>query len=85
MKTCQIQDAKAHLSEYVHNLEKNGPVIITVHGRQTAAIISIKDFDQKFKPRETLLDFFARSPLRGLDLEIGPRDPRGGRPVDLSE
>lgn len=87
MKTYQLQDAKARFSEVVHSIEKEGPVIVTVHGHEKVAIISIQDFKENFpqKKKESLLDFFARSPLRGLELEIPPRDPRGGRPVDFGE
>ena len=40
MRTWQLQDAKAHLSELVKKAEKEGPQGITVHGHATAVVIS---------------------------------------------
>jgi prevent-host-death family protein len=38
MRTWQLQDAKARLSEVVKRAEKEGPQGITVHGHSTAKV-----------------------------------------------
>ena len=70
MKTCQLQEAKARLSHYVSELEAKGPLLITVRGRGAAVLISKRDYERRFAPRESLLEFFRRSPLRGEVLDL---------------
>ena len=78
-KAWTLADAQAHLSEVVENALKNGPQIITRHGRKAVVVVSAEEWERKTQRQGTLADFFAASPLRdsGLDLERlqdGPRD-----------
>lgn len=83
MKHCQLQDAKARLSEYVARVAEDGPYVITVHGAEKAALVPFAVYERMYpQPEEPLLDFFRRSPLRGMDLKIG-RDKTPMRRVDL--
>jgi prevent-host-death family protein len=83
MNQHQLQDAKAHLSEFVARITEDGPYVITVHGKKKAALVPMDVYDKMYpQPREPLLDFFRRSPLRGVDLKL-ERDPSPMRKVEL--
>jgi prevent-host-death family protein len=83
MKRYQLQDAKAHLSEFVTKVAEHGPYVITVHGKEKAALVSIDVFDKMYpSAKEPLLEFFRKSPLRGSDLKV-QRDKAPMRKVEL--
>ena len=83
MKHRQLQDAKAHLSELVTHVAEEGPYVITVHGKEKAALVPIDIYDKLYpQPQVPLLEFFRRSPLRGVDLKL-VRDKSPMRKVDL--
>jgi antitoxin Phd len=79
----QLQDAKANLSQVVNKALEEGPQRITRHGRAAAVLVSERDFERLVaRKRDSLVDFFARSPLG--ELEIPERDPRDtGREIKL--
>src|SRR3954464_12446029 len=81
-KAWTLADAKAHLSEVVESAVKKGPQVITRHGRKTAVVVSIEEWEQKTRRQGTLADFFAASPLRESGLEI-ERPQDGPRDIDL--
>jgi antitoxin Phd len=70
MKTWQLQDAKARLSEVVKKAEKEGPQGITVHGHLTAVVISSKDYARLKNPRGSFISFMRQSPLLGAELDF---------------
>ena len=83
MQHRQLQDAKARLSQLVAQVSEDGPYVITVHGAEKAALVPMASFARLYpQPREGLLDFFRRSPLRGMDLKL-ERDPSPPRKVAL--
>lgn len=83
MKTWQIQEAKAHLSELVRESEQTGPQSITWHGREVAVVLSRSDYERLTGTGQSLVDFMRRSPLFGAeDLEL-VRDPSPTRDVAL--
>jgi prevent-host-death family protein len=45
MKIAALADVKAHLSAYVDECEKEGPVIITRNGKAAAVLLAPKDDD----------------------------------------
>lgn len=67
MKTWQIQDAKARLSELIRSAENEGPQDITFHGKSVAVLVSRETFDRLSGGGESLAAFMQRSPLCGLD------------------
>jgi len=69
--TWPVAAAKAHLSEVIEQALKEGPQTITKHGRETVVVVSAEEWKRKTKPKGTLGDFFANSPLvgSGIDLE----------------
>ncbi|MEI8365169.1 MAG: type II toxin-antitoxin system prevent-host-death family antitoxin [Parachlamydiaceae bacterium] len=70
MKNWQIQQAKQCLSEVIRLAVTKGPQQLTHRGQPTAWIISDADFTKLAQHRESLVDFFQRSPHRNVDLKI---------------
>jgi len=78
--TWQLQEAKNKLSEVVDRALKDGPQEITKHGKKTAVVISMHEYKRLKHRKGTLVDFFRRSPLAGIDLD---RKKDLSREVDL--
>jgi prevent-host-death family protein len=78
----QLQEAKAMFSEVIKAAAVK-PQIITVHGKETAVILSIKEYKKLASPRQTLFEFIQSSPLRGMELELPSRQPEEMREVLL--
>ena len=78
-KAWALQDAKNRFSEVVEEALKNGPQVITRRGRETVVIVPVKKYRElSAKRRGTLVEYFARSPLRGIKLDLrGPGIPGG--------
>jgi len=71
-KEWQLQEAKAMFSEVV-NASQIEPQIITVHKKKKAVIISYKEYEELISPKESIIEFFQKSPLFGVELELPPR------------
>lgn len=69
MKTWQLQEAKARLSEVI-KAAKEGPQNITVHGESTAVVLSSAEYERLKQPRGSFVEFMRRSPLLGLELDL---------------
>ncbi len=72
MRSWQIQEAKANLSELLRETEAAGPQVITWHGKEVAVVLSRADYQRLSGAGQSLADFIARSPLHGaedIDLE----------------
>ena len=78
----QLQEAKNQLSEVVRKAQSEGPQVITLHGNDAAVVVSAKDYGRLSRPRGKLVDFFRKSPLIGVELNL-VRDKDTGRRVDL--
>ncbi len=86
MSTWQLQTAKARLSEVLRRAKSDGPQTITLHGHAEAMVLSVADYRAlkgEAEPPKTALDIFRPIWGLGLDLDIGPRHPSGGRDVDF--
>ena len=77
-----LADAKARLSQVVDNALKQGPQVITRHGRKAVVVVSAEEWERRTQRKGTLADFFAASPLRDSGLEI-ERPQDGPREIDL--
>ena len=66
-----VASAKARFSELLERARTEGPQTITRNGRGTAVVVSAEEWERRTTPREGLVEFFAKSPLResGIDLE----------------
>jgi antitoxin Phd len=79
----KLEDAKARLSEVVRRANTAGPQRVTVRGKETAVILSAKDYERmKNMPRERpLVPFMESLGLDGIDLE---REHDLGRDIAFS-
>jgi prevent-host-death family protein len=80
--TWQLQKAKNQLSEVVRRARSAGPQVITVHGKTTAVVLSAEDYARLTARKESLVQFFQRSPLAKANLDLS-RSRDTGRKVDL--
>lgn len=69
----QIQEVKQHLSEVIRLAQDNGPQMITHRGEPRAWIISDKEYTQLTKQKESIVDFFQRSPHRDVEFLVERR------------
>lgn len=77
-----LQDAKNKLSEVVDRSIEEGPQVITRRGRESAVVLSVKDFNRLTGPKGSLVSFFRSSPLAGVELDL-ERARDYGRKVEL--
>jgi antitoxin Phd len=77
-----LKDQQDQLTQVVDEARRSGPQVITANGAETAVVLSIEEYRKLAAPQDTLVEFFQRSPLRGVDLNI-ERDQSWGRDVDL--
>lgn len=82
MKTWQLQEAKAHLSEVVKQATTGHPQEITLRGEPAVVVISKKHYLKLVKPKPAFVDFMQNSPLRCFDINIA-RDISLTRDIDL--
>lgn len=81
MKTWQLQDAKAHLSELVKRASSGQPQEITLRGKPAVIVLSAQQYE-KLKPKLSLVKFLRQSPLVGMDMNI-KRDKSTMRDIEL--
>ena len=77
--TWQLQEAKAKFSELVNKALRDGPQIITKHGKETALLISLPDYKKSTRKKSKISRFFRESPLASVELDLSrskdtPRD-----------
>lgn len=77
-----LAKAKAHLTELVDAALDGTPQVITRHGKDVVIVVATKHYAESGARRDSLAEFFARSPLAGVDLTID-RNRSGGRKIDL--
>jgi antitoxin Phd len=77
LSTWQLQDAKNRFSEVVNRAITDGPQEISRHGKKTAVVISMREY-QRFKKGSlgSITDFFRRSPLTQIVIERNKDYPR---------
>jgi prevent-host-death family protein len=80
MAKWQLQEAKNRLSEVVRKTSGEGPQVITLRGDDVVVVNEYARLTRR--PKGSIVDFFRRSPLGGVSLELaGSRDT--GRDVKL--
>jgi antitoxin Phd len=82
MKTWQLQDAKAHLSELVKKASSGQPQEITLRGKPAVIVLSTQQYEQLKLPKQSLVKFLRQSPLVGIDINI-KRDKSSMRDIEL--
>jgi prevent-host-death family protein len=79
----QLQEAKNRLSEVVRKAREEGPQTITLHGDDAVVVVDADEYHKlTHKPRGSLVEFFRKSPLAEVKLDIS-RSRDTGRNVDL--
>ena len=81
----QLQAAKARFSEVFRLARSQGPQWVTRNGKEAVVVLASEEFERlarRKKQTGSLVEFFANSPLAGLELNLD-REPDFGRPVDL--
>src|SRR3979411_2614568 len=83
-QTWQVQTAKARFSEVFRLARTAGPQLITRQGKEGVVMIAAEQFDDLVgRSRQgSLVEFFRRSPLVGLELDF-TRDKDPGRDTEL--
>ena len=70
MTQWQLQEAKNKFSEVVDKALQDGPQVVTRRGVETVVIMSVKDYQELTEPKDNIVDFFRKSPLKGIDLDL---------------
>ncbi|MFE9576085.1 type II toxin-antitoxin system Phd/YefM family antitoxin [Nocardia sp. NPDC006044] len=78
-----LADAKARLSELIDTVEREGPQVISKHGREVAVVVAIDEWRRRNARQGSLAEFFADSPLRDADLVV-ERDRTDARHRDVT-
>lgn len=83
MTRWQLQDAKNRLSEVVRMATSEGPQVITLRGDDAVVVVAADAYAKLTRnPKGTLVDFFRKSPLGAVTLQLA-RSRDTGRRVDL--
>lgn len=83
MRTWQMQEATARLSELIETAQSSGPQEITLHGKPVAVVLSRETFDRLSQATGSLVEFIRRSPLYGVDELVLERDTSPTRETSL--
>ncbi len=78
----QLQEAKAKFSEFLDRALSQGVQIVTRRGKKTAVLMSYEEYERLTQKKESLADFFLRSPLAGTEIEF-ERDKSLPRNIDI--
>jgi prevent-host-death family protein len=81
----QLQDAKAKLSELIKRATSEGPQVVTLHGVETAVVLSIKEYRRLQRKQPSFVDHLLSGPKFDDEtlavIDDRPRDM--GRDVEL--
>ena len=69
-KVWSLQDAKNKFSEVVKEAQKEGPQVVTKRGIEVIIILSMEDYKKLTKPQTNIVEFFRKSPLHGIGLDL---------------
>lgn len=77
-----VVEAKSRFSEVVEQARRSGPQTITKSGRPAVVVVAAEEWERRTRRQGNLAEFFANSPLHGLELEK-PQLDDGPRDIDL--
>ena len=78
----QLQEAKAMFSKVVRSAGEE-PQIITVHGKESAVVLSMDDYRKLSAPKESLVSFMENSPWASVKTELPIRQKEKMRSLEL--
>lgn len=76
----QLHAAKQRFSELVERAQREGPQVVTKHGRDAVVVISASDY-RRLQPEPSLVEFIKSAP--DLDLLDLRREDDYGREIEL--
>ena len=82
IRVWKLQDAKNRFSEVVECAMREGPQKVQRRGKDAVVIVSAAQYKKMSRPKESLVEFFAKSPLKGVKLDL-TRNKDTGRVIDL--
>jgi prevent-host-death family protein len=83
MTKWQLQEAKNRLSEVVRKASDEGPQVITLRGDDAVVVVAAAEYARLTRrPSGSLVDFFRKSPLSTVALDL-TRSRDTGRRVKL--
>ncbi len=74
-----VAEAKAKLNELIERARSVGPQMVTKKGKTVVVIVSAEEWQRKTERKDTLAEFFLRSPLRNSGPMIRRRHDRPRR------
>lgn len=74
--TWQLQDAKNRFSEVVEKAVTEGPQHVTRRGKDTAVVLSSREYARLRRGRQSLVEFLRSAPLKGIALDRAKDAPR---------
>lgn len=66
----QLQEAKNQFSKVINSALTDGPQTVTRHGKEAVVVLSYQEYKKLVQKRESLVDFFQKSPLKGVKLDL---------------
>jgi prevent-host-death family protein len=79
--TWQLQAAKQHFSELVERARRDGPQVVTKHGKEAVVVVSVEDYRRLRGGEPSLVEFIRSAPdFDQLELD---RALDSGRDVEL--
>ncbi|MEX2211856.1 MAG: type II toxin-antitoxin system Phd/YefM family antitoxin [Gaiellaceae bacterium] len=72
----QLQAAKQRFSELVERARREGPQLVTKHGREAVVVVSAEDYRRLKGPDDNLVDFLRSAPDFDL-LDVSRARDRG--------
>ena len=78
----QVQEAKAMLSKVIRSAEQE-PQIITVHGKESAVVLSMDEYRKLTASGESLVSFMEQSPWASVKTELPVRQKEKMRSFNL--
>jgi prevent-host-death family protein len=77
----QLQEAKQHFSELVERARRDGPQVVTKHGKEAVVVVAVEDYRRLRGGGPSLVEFIRSAPdFDALELD---RAEDRGRDVDL--
>jgi antitoxin Phd len=75
----QLQAAKQHFSELVERARREGPQVVTKHGKDAVVVVSAEDYKRLLGNRPSLIEFIRSAP----DFDLLDLDRAGDRGRDI--
>lgn len=77
----QLQAAKQRFSELVERAQREGPQVVTKHGKEAVVVVSAEEYRRLKGPADDLIEFLRSAP--DFDLLDLRRASDGGREIEL--